>query len=73
MRHPHDTARDIAAHTGHHLEYRETIATPWTVTWIKDSEGWSPERGPAIEHKAQMIADDLYCVDCDVYLTGWEL
>ena len=73
MRHPHDNATDIAGHQGHHLEYRETVATPYVVHWIKNGQGWSPERGLPIETKAQMIANDLYCVDCDVYLSGWEL
>jgi len=63
---------DLSAHTNHRLRYEESVNTPFSVSWHKNSTDWYIERGEPIDIKAELIASELYCLDCDLYLTRWE-
>lgn len=62
---------DVHAHVGHRVTYRQGVQEEWTVEWVEGK----PQMQSLID--ATPLEDDtlmsLYCHQCDLYLTDYQL
>lgn len=62
---------DVEAHVDHRLTYRQGVQEEWSVEWVDGS----PEMKD-LETAIPLDQDELmslYCHQCDLYLTDYQL
>jgi hypothetical protein len=62
---------DVSAHVGHRLTYRQAVQEEWSVEWVEDQPQMKELTDTTPLEEDHLMS--LYCHQCDLYLTDYQL